>query len=71
MHKIAPTINLLTTTDAKIWAEEFIRIKKEQHWSLEDIDEDLMIAWFANAMCAQMDSDRHTPKSMNGTGITF
>lgn len=44
---------LLQTNDAMVWAEEFVRIKKEQAWNLEDIEEGLMVAWFANAMVAQ------------------
>ena len=38
--------------DAIYWAAEFIRIKDEQKWKLSEIDENLMIAWFANAMFA-------------------
>ena len=49
-------INLLETADAAVWAKEFVRIKRETGWTIDDIDESLMIAWFANAMCAQMDS---------------
>lgn len=40
---------LLQTMDARVWAQEFIRIFKDRK---EDIDEGLMIGWFANAiMC--------------------
>ena len=46
-------IDLHATTDAMIWAEEFVRLKNENNWSLEDIDEGLMVSWFANAMYAQ------------------
>ena len=48
-----PQINLLSTNDAMVWAEEFVRIKEKNGWTLEDIDEGLMVAWFANAMAAQ------------------
>jgi hypothetical protein len=51
-------VKLAETTDASVWAAEFMRTKKEQGWTLEEIDEDLMLGWFANAMCAQMDKDR-------------
>ena len=62
-------INLLETTDATIWAQEFQRIKIEQGWSLFDIDESLMVTWFANAMCAQMDSKQRieTKQAANGS----
>jgi hypothetical protein len=46
-------INLLETTDAMVWAEEFVRLKIKNKWTLESIDEGLMLAWFANAMSAQ------------------
>ena len=36
--------------DARRWAEAFCRIKERQGWSPDDIDEGLMIGWFANAI---------------------
>lgn len=36
--------------DASKWAEAFCRIKERQGWSADDIDEGLMICWFANAI---------------------
>ena len=42
---------LLATTDAAVWAEQFCLIAKDL--GLEDIDEGWMIGWFANAMAAQ------------------
>lgn len=50
-------INLHGTTDAQVWAEEFMRYKEKNNWTLEDIDEGLMLSWFANCLCAQMDHD--------------
>ncbi len=41
---------------AKYWAEWFVETKKTQNWSLSDIDEGLMITWFANAMMAMYDT---------------
>lgn len=55
--------NLLDTTDAVIWAKEFVRIKKEKNWTLDSIDEQLMISWFANAMFAQELKDQKTYKA--------
>ncbi len=40
---------LLDTCNAKLWAEEFMRLFGERR---QDIDEGLMIGWFANAMQA-------------------
>ena len=37
-------------TDASKWAEAFCRIKEAQGWSAADIDEGLMITWFASAI---------------------
>lgn len=46
------------TDDASYWADWFVKTKNEQGWTLDDIDEGLMIAWFANAMMAMHDSVR-------------
>jgi len=43
----AMTRDPLTTMDAKLWAEEFMRIFGSK---MDKIDEGLMIAWFANAI---------------------
>ena len=48
-------INLMDTTDAKVWADEFVRIKNKAGWQLEDIDEALMVGWFANMWAATYD----------------
>jgi hypothetical protein len=44
---------LYATSDASVWAEEFI---KEFGPRKEDIDEGLMIGWFANAICTATDA---------------
>jgi len=44
------------STNASIWAKAFVEHKNKNNWSLEDIDEDLMICWFSNAMIAMHDS---------------
>jgi hypothetical protein len=36
--------------DAMAWAEAFCRTKRERGWSLDEIDEGLMVGWFANAI---------------------
>lgn len=36
--------------NAARWAEAFCRIKEMQGWGAADIDEGLMITWFANAI---------------------
>ena len=47
--------------DASKWAEAFCRIKEVQGWSVTDIDEGLMTAWFANAIQHSADLRRsHT-----------
>lgn len=47
-------INLLETTDALVWANEFQRIVIDGGI---EIDAELMLGWFANAMSAQMKTD--------------
>jgi hypothetical protein len=36
--------------DASKWAEAFCKIKEVQGWGATDIDEGLMVGWFANAI---------------------
>ena len=52
------TIDLLQTNDAMVWAIEFVKTLKKCNWTLNDIDEGLMVGWFANAMFAQESKDR-------------
>lgn len=44
------TAKLLDTNDAMVWAEEFMKSFGDK---LDQIDQDLMVGWFANAMAAQ------------------
>jgi len=44
-----------SNTDAQMWAKYFIKIKEKNNWKIEDIDEELMLGWFANAMMAMHD----------------
>jgi hypothetical protein len=44
--------------DAQAWAKFFIQTKEKASWQIEDIDESLMLGWFANAMMAMHDSQR-------------
>ena len=53
--------------DAKAWAKFFIQTKKEGSWQIEDIDESLMLAWFANAMMAMHD---HLKSQRTWVGLT-
>ena len=41
-------IKIPTEPSAKQWAECFEMHKKANNWSIDDIDEGLMIVWFAN-----------------------
>ncbi len=40
----------MQTDDPEVWASEFIRIKDEKGWGIDDIDFGLMMGWFARAM---------------------
>lgn len=50
----------VTSFDAKVWAKEFMRIYNEKTLQKNHlwIDEELMIAWFANAIMAGYDNAR-------------
>ncbi len=39
---------LYATDDAMVWAEEFVRICRENE--IDPLDEGFMVGWFANAM---------------------
>ncbi len=51
------TLYLLNTTDARVWAQEFVKILEANHqenaWMQgcgPEFDEAFMIGWFANAI---------------------
>jgi hypothetical protein len=48
-------MSIHTNPDAQAWAKFFIKTKNEMGWTEQDIDEGLMIGWFANAMGAMHD----------------
>ncbi len=48
-------LTIHSNPDAQAWAKFFIHTKEKANWQLEDIDEALMLAWFANAMMAMYD----------------
>ena len=53
--------------DAQAWAKFFIQTKEEKNLRIEDIDESLMLAWFANAMMAMHD---HLKSQRTWVGLT-
>jgi hypothetical protein len=49
-----PSVDLSSTSDPMVWAEEFVRMfANQQIGSEEVVDEGLMVGWFANAMSAK------------------
>ncbi len=46
------------STDAQRWAQSFMGMIDKGHFSKEEIDEGLMISWFANAIEVAKDSVR-------------
>ena len=45
-----PDSFLLKSTDSIEWAQEFIKLAKENNCTLEDLTEDVMDNWFTHAM---------------------
>jgi len=41
--------------DGKQWAEYFVQTLEDNGWTIEDIDESLMLGWFANAQMGMHD----------------
>ena len=60
-------LTIHSNPDAKAWAKYFIHKKEEKNWRIEDIDEPLMLAWFANAMMAMHD---HLKSQRTWVGLT-
>jgi hypothetical protein len=58
--------NLIGNPDAKVWAEEFVKLLKEK--SNIEIDEGLMIGWFANAIMAGYDKGHRDAESKTQGG---
>ena len=48
-------MSIHSNPDAEAWAKFFVETKVRGNWSIDDIDEDLMLSWFANAMMAMHD----------------
>ena len=48
-------MNIHSNPDAMAWAKFFMDTWKRNKWELEEIDEGLMMGWFANAMMAMHD----------------
>jgi hypothetical protein len=48
-------MSIHTNPDARAWAKFFVETSISNGWKMHDIDEDLMICWFANAMMAMHD----------------
>lgn len=51
-----PEVDLHSTADAKVWAQEFMRVLRAAPFPA--LDEDLMLAWFANAIMVGWDRGR-------------
>jgi hypothetical protein len=60
-------LTIHSNPDAQAWAKYFIHKKEEKNWRIEDIDEPLMLAWFANAMMAMHD---HLESQRTWVGLT-
>lgn len=55
------TLDLLKTTDARIWAREFMAKIFSREWAIKERYEDIeetMVGWFANAMAAAEDAKK-------------
>ena len=55
--------NFTHSTDAQVWAKEFMKIWQNEPIDL--LDEELMIGWFANAIMAGYDDARKKYEMVN------
>lgn len=56
-------MSIHTNPDARAWARFFIETKEQNDWGIDDVDEEMMIGWFANAMEAMRDHVNNTRES--------
>ena len=50
--------------DAAKWAKAFCDCKQANNWTIEDIDESLMLGWFANAIEISDDTRFYSREAM-------
>jgi len=58
-------------TDAKVCAEAFEEHKRRNRWSIDDIDQGLMISWFANVIMAVHDSMHREQEQQRSDATTL
>ena len=63
-------MNIHSNPDASAWAKFFMKKKLENNWTIEQIDEGLMLCYFANAMMAMHDHiyRQQEQESLGGSG---
>lgn len=62
-------MDLNSTTDAQVWAEEFMSIWRNE--PIDTMDVELMTTWFANAIMAGYDEARRKYEMVNAHEITM
>jgi len=60
---------LLSTTDAQVWAQQFMLMLEENPAAV--VDESLMISWFSNAMMTMHDRTREKYEMVNRHNVTM
>jgi hypothetical protein len=66
-------ISTPTDGNAMKWAEAFVAYQKAQNWTVKDMDRDLMLGWFANAIEAGRNELRkdENRKALEAIGCTY
>lgn len=64
-------LNIHTNPDAREWSKFFIQTIQEQNLKIQDIDEEFMLGWFANAMMAMHDHLILKGMPLNGDHAQF
>lgn len=61
--------NFTNSTDAQVWAKEFMKIWQNE--PIDIMDEDMMLGWFANAIMAGYDEARRKHEMINAHETTM
>jgi len=64
-------MSIHTNPSGQAWAKFFMETMAKNNWTLDQIDEDLMTGWFANAMMAMHDNITGQSVSVLPDGSAF
>ena len=64
-------MSIHTNPSGQAWAKFFMETKAKSNWAIDQINEELMIGWFANAMMAMHDHIKGNSVTVLPDGSAF